>query len=55
MSEILIYKAKDGHIELNVNLSYETVWLSLQQMSDLFARDKSVVSRHLNNVFKNKE
>ncbi len=55
MSEILIYKAKDGHIELNVNLSDETVWLSLQQMSDLFARDKSVVSRHLNNVFKNNE
>lgn len=55
MSEILIYKAKDGHIELNVNLSDETVWLSLQQLSDLFARDKSVVSRHLNNVFKNKE
>ena len=55
MPEILIYKAKDGHIEINVNLSEETVWLSLKQMSDLFARDPSVISRHLNNIFKNKE
>lgn len=55
MPEIVIYKAKDGHIELDVNLADETVWLSLTQMASLFGRDKSVISRHLNNVFKNKE
>ena len=55
MSDIVIYKAKDGHIELNVNLSEETVWLSLNQISKLFGRDKSVISRHLSNIFKNKE
>ena len=55
MSEIAIYKAKDGHIELNVSLSEETVWLSLNQISELFGRDKSVVSRHLSNIFKNNE
>lgn len=55
MSEIVIYKAKDGHIELNVSLSEETVWLSLNQISELFGRDKSVISRHLSNIFKNKE
>lgn len=55
MSEIIIYKAKDGHIELDVNLSEETIWLSLHQITQLFGRDKSVLSRHLSNIFKNKE
>ena len=55
MSEIIIYKAKDGHIELDVSLSEETIWLSLHQITQLFDRDKSVISRHLSNIFKNKE
>ncbi|HAT67205.1 MAG TPA: hypothetical protein DCS66_21855, partial [Flavobacteriaceae bacterium] len=55
MSEIIIYKAKDGHVELNVSLSEETVWLSLKQIAELFGRDKSVISRHLLNIFKNNE
>jgi len=49
MSEIAIYQSQDGSIE--VQLERETVWISLLQMSDLFGRDKSVVSRHLRNVF----
>lgn len=52
MSEIVIYCAMDGHVELDVNLADETVWLTLNQMALLFGRDKSVISRHLNNVFK---
>lgn len=55
MSEVIIYKAKDGHVEIDVQLSNETVWLSLNQMSALFGRDKSVISRHLANIFKNNE
>ncbi|HAT1658617.1 TPA: virulence RhuM family protein [Legionella pneumophila] len=55
MSEIVIYTAKDGHIELDVNLANETVWLTLNQISQLFQRDKSVISRHLNNIFKSNE
>ena len=55
MSDIIIYKAKDGHIELNVNLSEETIWLSLSQLAELFGRDKSVISRHISKIFKNKE
>lgn len=55
MSEIIIYKAKDGRIELKVNLSEKTVWLPLNQIAELFGRDKSVISRHLSNIFKNKE
>lgn len=52
MSEIHIYIASDGHVVLDVNLAEETVWLSLNQISSLFGRDKSVISRHLSNVFK---
>ena len=55
MSDIIIYKAKNGHIELNVNLSEETIWLSLSQLAELFGRDKSVISRHISKIFKNKE
>lgn len=55
MPEIVIYTAKDGHIELDVNLSHETVWLTLNQMAQLFGRDKSVISRHLGNIFKTNE
>ena len=55
MSKIIIYKNKNGHIDLTVNLSEETVWLSLNQLAQLFGRDKSVISRHLTNIFKTKE
>jgi len=55
MSEIVIYTAKDGHVQLSVNLSDETVWLSLNQMAELFGRDKSVISRHLLQIFKTEE
>lgn len=51
MSEVVLYKAKNGNIQLDVNLTDETVWLSLLQLSELFGRDKSVISRHLNNIF----
>ncbi len=44
MSKIIIYKNKNGHIDLTVNLSEETVWLSLNQLAQLFGRDKSVIS-----------
>lgn len=54
-SELLIYEAKDGNIKLDVNLENETVWLSLEQMSRLFGRDKSVISRHIKHVFEDGE
>ncbi len=50
-SELIIYESKDGSIKLDVNLEDETVWLSLEQMAKLFGRDKSVISRHIKNVF----
>lgn len=53
--QILLYWAEDGTLKLDVRIEDETVWLSLNQMSELFQRDKSVVSRHINNIFKEGE
>jgi len=49
--EIVVYEDPKGGIQVDVRLERETVWLSLAQMAELFGRDKSVVSRHLRNVF----
>jgi prophage maintenance system killer protein len=49
MNPIAIYQSPTGTVD--VHLDGDTVWLSLQQMADLFGRDKSVISRHLRNVF----
>jgi len=54
-SQIEIYKIKGGETEISVKLEGETVWLSLNQLTDLYQRDKSVISRHINNVFKEGE
>jgi prophage maintenance system killer protein len=54
-SEIKIFKSEDGNTEIQVSLDNETVWLSLMQLTELFQRDKSVVSRHITNIFKEKE
>lgn len=51
---IEIYTTDNG-TEIEVELEQETIWLSLNQISELFERDKSVVSRHLRNVFKEGE
>lgn len=53
--EILIYKTEDGLTKIDVKLEDETVWLSLDQMAELFQRDKSTVSRHIKNIFKEGE
>ena len=55
MKEIVIYKNQDSQIELEVKLDRETFWLSLNQLADLFERDKSVISRHLSNIIKEGE
>ena len=48
--QVILYKNR-----LEVRLTEETVWLSLNQLADLFERDKSVISRHLRNIFEEKE
>ena len=54
-SEILLYQSADGETRIDVRLVDETVWLSLSQMADLFQRDKSVISRHISNVYEDGE
>lgn len=49
--EIIIYQTEDGLSKIDVKVKNETVWLSLDQMADLFQRDKSTISRHIKNVF----
>ena len=50
-AEILLYQTEDGNTQLEVAFSGETCWLSLNQLADLFQRDKSVISRHIKNIF----
>ncbi len=55
MNEIEIYKSNNGETQIEVRFEKDTVWLNLNQISELFGRDKSVISRHLSNIFKEEE
>ena len=55
MSEILIYETASGQARVDVRLDAETVWLSQEQMAVLFGRERSVVTKHLRNVFQEGE
>ena len=52
---IEIYHSADGSVQLDVKLENETVWLNRQQMAELFGRDKTVITRHINNCFREGE
>ncbi len=54
-SKVVLYKSADGKVQLDVFLEQDTTWLNLEQISVLFHRDKSVISRHIKNIFKEKE
>jgi hypothetical protein len=53
--QILLYQTQDGESRIEVRLQDETVWLSLDQMAELFQRNKSTISRHIKNVFEEGE
>ena len=55
MSEVVIYQAEDGNTALEVQLDQDTVWLSQEQLAELFGRERSVITKHLRNVFKEGE
>jgi len=52
---ILIYQTDDGETRIETHLQDKTVWLSQNQMSDLFQKERSVITKHINNVFKEGE
>ena len=54
-SSIVMYRAEDGSFQLNVKVDNETVWLSVSQMAALFERDRTVISRHIKNAYKEGE
>ena len=54
-NQIEIYSSQDGSIQLNVKLENETVWLTQSQMAELFGRDRTVITRHINNCYKEGE
>jgi death-on-curing family protein len=55
MSEIIIYKTDDNHTEIEVVFENDTVWLNQYQLAELFQRDRTVITKHISNIFKEKE
>lgn len=54
-NEIVLFETEDHEVKLSVPIDNETVWLTQAQMVDLYERDVSVISRHINNIFKENE
>lgn len=54
-TQLLMYESADGITKIEVKMQDETVWLSIDQMAELFGRDKSTISRHIKNVFEEGE
>jgi hypothetical protein len=54
-SEIIIYQTEDGKTKIQTRLENETVWLTQDQISELFQRDRSVITKHIGNIFKDEE
>ncbi len=53
--EIIIYQAQDGETTIDVKLENDTIWLRQEQIAQLFNRDRTVVTKHINNIFKEEE
>lgn len=54
-NDIVIYQTEDGITKIEVNFNNDTVWLSQAQISELFQRERSVITKHINNVFEEHE
>ena len=50
-NQLIIYKTEDGKIKIETHFKDETVWLTQEQIGELFQRDRSVISRHIKNIF----
>ena len=53
MSDIVIYE--NGNVELKTTVGNETIWLNQKQIAELFGKDRTVITRHINNILKDKE
>ena len=54
-NELVIFETKDNDIKLDVPIDRDTVWLTQAQMTELFNVDRTVITRHVNNIFKEQE
>lgn len=55
MNEVIIYKTNDNQTQIDVKFENDTVWLSQSQITALFERDRSVITKHITNIFKDGE
>ena len=55
LDQVILFQAADGQVTLDVRLEADTVWLSQAQMAELFGRERSVITRHVGNVFREGE
>ena len=54
-NEVIIYKYRELELQVEVTPDKETVWLRVEEMAELFNRDRSVIQRHIKNIFKEDE
>lgn len=54
-NEIIIYQAQNGNIRIDVHIEGETVWLTIDQMSELFQKSRSTISEHIINIYEEQE
>ena len=54
-NQIIIYQTEDGQTQVDVRMENDMVWLTQAQMAELFQKDRTVITRHINNVFKEGE
>ena len=54
-NQLIIYQTEDGKVKIETHFENETVWLSIEQIAELFQRDRSVISKHIRNIFKEGE
>jgi len=54
-SEIIIYQNQEGNIRIDVTIDDETVWLTQAQIGELFQKERSVITKHVNNIFEEGE
>ena len=55
MNQIEIYQTKDKQTQIEVRFEEDTVWLTQEQLTKLFGRDRTVITKHINNIFKEEE
>ena len=54
-TNIIIYQTEDGNTEIETRLENETVWLTIDQMAELFQKSRSTINEHILNIYEEKE